>query len=184
MNIAESNVTMMSAKIARRGVFAMNKVNLKLLAGWLLANHESLVETKAFDMKDYRSTESSSCDFVSDTNCGTVGCALGWAPATGIKALAALEEDYYKYGHSPRTLSFSMYCDRVFELKTCSAYWDWCFADEWVDGDNTPKGSAIRIMYLLNHEEEVTDWGRGLRYFGKGVVRGYMSWWEKEGKFL
>ena len=156
----------------------MNKVNLKLLTGWLLENHDNLVETKAFDMEHYRSEGLHACEFVSETNCGTVGCALGWAPVTGIKALVALEEDY----SNPRALSFRRYCDRVFELKTFSRYWDWCFAEEWGEEDNTPKGSAIRIMYLLNHEEEVTDWGRGLRYFGKGNVRDYMSWWEKEGE--
>ena len=158
----------------------MNKVNLKLLAGWLLENHDNLVENKAFDMQDYRSDGVCSHDFVSETDCGTVGCALGWAPVTGIKALAALEEDY----SNPRELSFRWYCDRVFELKTSSEYWDWCFAEEWVEEDNTPKGSAIRIMYLLNHEEELFNWSESFRHFDKGVVRGYMSWWEKEGEFL
>jgi hypothetical protein len=158
----------------------MNKVNLKLLAEWLLENHDNLVETKAFDMNHYRSEGSHVCEFVSETNCGTVGCALGWAPVTGIKALAALEEDYF----NPRELSFRWYCDRVFELKHSSMYWDWCFSDEWADTDNTPKGSAIRIMYLLNHEEGVKYWGRWVKYFSNGVVNDYMDWWEKEGKFL
>lgn len=157
----------------------MNKVNLKLLAEWLLENHESLMETKTFDMKEYRSAGVSSCDFVSETKCGTVGCALGWAPVTGIKSLVALDEDYYIYG---KALSFIRYCDRVFELKPLMDYWNWCFSDDWADTDNTPKGAAIRIMYLLGHEDEVMAWGEG--YFDECIVAGYMSWWEKEGKFL
>ena len=138
----------------------MNKTNLKLLADWLIKNNVSLVLAEAFCMESFRADLVGGADaveFKSTTACGTVGCALGWAPASEIPELAPIDSDYIGNSHypsPPRILGFFKYCDRVFGLNinTCRGEydWDWCFSGEWSGVDNTPKGAGIRILYLLD----------------------------------
>ena len=171
----------------------MNKVNLRLLAGWLIANHQNLVESNSFDMGWFRGDHKGICAFVDKNNCGTVGCALGWSPVSGIKPLKTNIRDFTKgsinHGIETLTLDFDKYCERVFGIKLGNpdrqndAYWGWCFDEQWVEFDNTPKGAAIRIMYLLNHTEEVVEWEDiGIGWYSNTSVSKYMAWWENEGK--
>jgi len=100
--------------------------NLLKLAAYLL----KLRPTKklGFDMDD----------FECETSCGTVACAAGHAPHAGIPK--RFQEGW------------SDYTDRVF-FKMDSTInrrmnW-WCFEAYWARYDNTPKGAAYRILYVL-----------------------------------
>lgn len=70
-------------------------------------------------------------------HCGTVACAVGWAPAAGVK-LRKKDE------------CWSSYCDRVFGFDDFSNAFDWMFNGNWRWKDNTPQGAAKRITYFLN----------------------------------
>lgn len=68
--------------------------------------------------------------------CGTAGCALGWA-TTLFPSLGG--EGWWDY------------VNRVFGLPVSEEAWSWMFSDWWRDWDNTPRGAAARIRHLLEH---------------------------------
>lgn len=124
----------------------MKKKNLLKLANYLELN----VTQKMFNMQSYReNSEGDSVTFRSKTDCGTVGCALGYAPlVNGLEAIA--EEFIIGMNHS-NYLDFSDYCKRV--LGICNykdKSWEFLFASQWVGFDNTPEGAAARIKYLVD----------------------------------
>lgn len=109
--------------------------NLLALAEYL----DTGITEYAFDMRSY---------FQPDPDCGTVACALGHAP--------------YVLGHSVNItgtsvrvgsgrLNWEMYSYSVFGIRHGSDEWDWCFHGFWVRSDNTPRGAAARIYYMLEH---------------------------------
>ena len=67
--------------------------------------------------------------------CGAVACAVGHAPSAGIPAFK--NENWWDY--SSRVL-----------IDSDSLAWTWCFSGDWNGIDNTPKGAAKRILYLLD----------------------------------
>jgi len=113
----------------------MNKENLLILADGL-----EDIELIHFDMVEYRDGEIEM--HLPNNDCGSIGCALGWAPK--IKGLEAIDIDV----DSDKDFSFSKYCDRVLELPNESEEWDWCFSADWTDIDNTPYGASLRIREL------------------------------------
>ena len=124
----------------------MNKQNLLKLADFL----ENNVTQEMFNMDSYRMHENGACtQFYSKTECGTVGCALGWSPL-----IEGLEFTDAEYNVNSKDYSFYNYCDRVFNLDDNSNYrspqWDFLFSAEWTKFDNTPKGAANRIKFLVS----------------------------------
>ena len=111
----------------------MNKDNLIKLANYLLSS----VPQEEFDMYDFRSP------------CGTMGCAIGHGPESGIPKFPGE--------------TWAEYCVRAFGV-TRGHSWDWCFDGEWRYHDNTPQGAAVRILYLVEHGAPPADWDR----FGAG----------------
>lgn len=162
----------------------MNRVNLELLADWLILNSAFLVETNAFDMKYYRATEDDfgdmcpmtiSLDDTGKLDCGTVGCAIGWAPISGVDELKIAPEDYNAYGI--KSLSFEKYSIRVMGLNMdVEAEWDYIFSDRWSSADNSPRGAAIRILYLLANGLPYGFRGR-IGDYGSDAVDKYMDWY-------
>jgi len=75
------------------------------------------------------------------TECDTVACAVGHGPLAGIKA---------KKGETWATYAFRTLC-------SCDDSFDWCFAQYWADHDNTPKGAAARIRYMLSEKAVPSD---------------------------
>jgi hypothetical protein len=71
-------------------------------------------------------------------SCGTVACTAGHGPAAGIPIPEGCT-------------SWWQYCDSVFGATFAGAHYQWCFAAEWKDVDNTPQGAAQRIYWLLEH---------------------------------
>lgn len=66
--------------------------------------------------------------------CGTVGCAIGHGPYAGIPK--SRTESWIYYGMSNFTNS-------AIEL------YEWLFDPDWHNTDNTPEGTAKRILYTL-----------------------------------
>jgi hypothetical protein len=151
----------------------MNKTNLKLLADWLILNNDRLEEEHSFHMDHYRGYHDAHGGGVtpllsSSSSCGTVGCALGWGPNTGIPALVPL--------HLGKGFDWSIYSGDIFDLCEGEYDWDWCFSGDWSNFDNTPKGAGIRILYLL--DGLVTDnWDEGYGGY-EAVVSGYTEWYD------
>ena len=105
-------------------------------------------------MDAYRQTKKSHVvKFISLSDCGSVGCGLGWAPF--VKGLEPIEErDYH-----PRTsgddvfgghLNFEAYSTRLFKLT--DAEWDFLFTNEWSEFDDTVEGAVDRIKYLIKYD--------------------------------
>ncbi len=65
--------------------------------------------------------------------CGSIGCAVGNAPYAGIPK--SVKESWYEYA------------ERAFGGKS----WSWCFSGGWAHFDNTSRGAAKRIFYMLEH---------------------------------
>jgi hypothetical protein len=77
-------------------------------------------------------------------DCGSVGCAIGWATMIWPKPL--LE-------------SFGKYSSRLFISEFARGdMWEWCFGSEWATVDNSPLGAAQRIQYLIENEGDPESW--------------------------
>jgi hypothetical protein len=114
------------------------RANLVKLARFL---YTEPIEPKRFGMScffklddDYDAGD----ETVKVQSCNTAGCAVGWGPMAGIP----FDEDE----------AWIDYCSRQFICSSEESYqWEWCFDANWIDGDNTPKGAAKRILWLLLH---------------------------------
>lgn len=110
----------------------MNIENLTMLQDYLLRRRLRA----RFNMRLYSETA------ISHKNCGTIGCAIGHGPYAGIPN--SFDEGWMTYS------------DRVFDLS--ANQWTWCFSTAWAQFDNTPKGAAHRISYLIEHGEPPKEW--------------------------
>lgn len=69
--------------------------------------------------------------------CGTAACAVGHGPLAGIGDLQSM-----------RYTSWLAYTQQTFcDWDSCE--FNWCFGCSWKPIDNTPKGAAKRIFYML-----------------------------------
>ena len=112
----------------------MNRKNLKLLADYLWGLPD---DYGRFDMNIFQTVGYKPSDAY--TECNTAACALGHSPY--VEGLPdPLEGDSWKD-----------YSKRIFDLDPDLLLgWGWCFSGQWSVVDNTPKGAAKRIYYLLN----------------------------------
>lgn len=117
----------------------MNRKNLKLLADHLWALPDNY---QHFEMMDFLAItvdgrkETLGPDEIETLSCGAVACALGHAPFVG-----GIPKPY-------DCETWISYCARVL-VSPHSYEWDYLFSEEWGYIDNTPKGAAQRIYYLL-----------------------------------
>lgn len=108
------------------GLSQEHEDNLRKLAKYLLAG-----ELKAkFDMGIYCGSSDRNAD------CGTMGCAIGHGPFSGIDKL--------------NDEGWTDYADRVFGCEHVDV-WTWCFCSDWEETDNTATGAAKSILWLLEH---------------------------------
>lgn len=98
-------------------------------------------------------------------HCGTAACAVGHGPSLGRikdKAFAIFkpiegmfEKTYTDFtGETYKAQEYegwTDYCERVFGIEGGDEEFEWCFGGSWSDIDNTPKGAAKRIAYMLKH---------------------------------
>ena len=107
----------------------MNRENLQKLATFLA--YGELPKEVQFTMARFADNS----HIGNGTTCGSVGCAIGFAPFAGFQK------------HSGET--WTRYSWRLFVED--SKEWAWCFDEAWEDVDNTPIGAAQRIQYLLDN---------------------------------
>jgi len=122
-----------------------NKENLVKLAKFVLSE----VSDEQFDMSFCRGDKGLKKIFKSITDCGTVGCALGWAPF--VKGLEAVEGDFIESEtHDSKRLSFYYYKERVFgNSYFINISWGFIFGCGWSEIDNTREGFVKRVVYFL-----------------------------------
>ena len=118
----------------------MNRENLQKLADYLRGPEIAM----RFDMGSYCRNSAEKQDIhdgdplnPAEHSCGTVGCALGHGPASGVDP--------------DKSETWDRYSDRAFGLEPWGRDWEWCFGPIWAETDNTPKGAAARIQYLLDY---------------------------------
>lgn len=70
--------------------------------------------------------------------CGTTACAIGHGPVCGIKPI-------------PLDTGWDTYAGRAFGTEFGSRLFSLCFSDAWEEYDNTAKGAAQRIYFLLDN---------------------------------
>ena len=144
----------------------MNKQKLEILAAGLVE-----IPQENFNMGYYRSRDGwvpegkswrrfRAAAFKSPENCGTAGCAIGSAPF--IPGLEPVEADYSYCNSGEKYLDFGTYSTRVLEITEADSDldgpWEWCFDAEWCEIDNTPRGAAKRIRYLIANGEPPKGW--------------------------
>lgn len=105
--------------------------NLRKLAEYLSAPQLKAAFCMS-NFTDNRSNKPSS----DETECGSIGCAVGHGPYAGIPKMIGER--------------WSEYSERVFGLLDL-VQWEWCFSDFWKWTDNTAEGAAKRIIYLLDN---------------------------------
>lgn len=121
----------------------MNKRNLTKLANYLDTLPDGY---KHFDMNKFYADRFDGF-FTSETNlneCGAVACAVGHGLVAGITPLP------HHWAKSGR-INWASYSDDLF-LRQSDA-WDFMFASGWAVYDNSPRGAAARIRYVLSGGE-------------------------------
>jgi len=80
-------------------------------------------------------------------NCGTAGCALGWAPFV----IPLLPSEYSLNNFDQLySVEYVDYSERVFGVHGGTTAWDWMFSGFWQHLDNTRQGAAFRIQQILD----------------------------------
>jgi hypothetical protein len=115
------------------------KKNLKILLLHLVKNYDRI--NNHFDMKYYRSNEGKNTAYYNSTDCGTVGCLLGFVP----ECIPVVESDY-----NSKKLYFYGYATRVFKSLT-DEQCDFLFSSQWKEKDNTLQGAIARLKYFLDN---------------------------------
>jgi hypothetical protein len=136
----------------------MNIDNLKLARQGFIDNYDRIAPH--FDMEYFRSDELGEfCVFKSKSDCGAIGCALGWCPLMGIPELEPIESDCIAYDGS---LDFLDYSERVFGLYADSDEWDFLFDGDWMDMSfkkqkNTLDDFMARLDYFIENNGHIPN---------------------------
>jgi hypothetical protein len=138
----------------------MNIDNLKLARQGFIDNYDRIAPH--FNMKYFRFDELGEwCEFRSKTDCGTVGCALGWCPLLGITELEPIKEDYKKDCLADcLVMDFWDYSKRVMGLDIDTDEWDFLFSGTWADNsfkkpENTLDDFIARLDYFIENEGDI-----------------------------
>lgn len=116
------------------GLSQEHENNLRKLAAHLMTVKAKPTKNNVgFDMFNFRQPLYNN----KGNECGTVCCAAGHGPQAGI--LKHKDESWIGY------------INRVFGICFIQNYWNFLFCLEWAYVDNTPKGAAKRIIYLLEN---------------------------------
>ena len=100
-----------------------------------MADHIRTIPQGVFDMEGFREGQHITPE------CDSVGCVLGHCVGLDPNpdGIARWEDEginFFKWSANFTGLSVG---------------WAWCFSGKWVRTDNTPKGAALRIEWLLKH---------------------------------
>ena len=114
-----------------------------------LENH---VLDEQFDLKHYRADNGIRCDFESVTKCGTVGCAVGWAP----HVIPYISREY----NGRDGVEFYNYANRVFGCVVADDnIGDYMFSSLWAEHPTgkTRTATIARIRAVVDVEGELTN---------------------------
>uniref|UniRef100_A0AAU8HZ25 Uncharacterized protein n=1 Tax=Rhizobium phage IG49 TaxID=3129228 RepID=A0AAU8HZ25_9CAUD len=136
-----------------------SRENLKKLSTFLKANANAL----KFDMTTYNGDELLPGQLDTSNHCGTVGCALGFAPFAGIP----FDEGDSWPSYSKR---FTTIDNPEYKISGDFIY-EWCFSCDWEYIDNTALGAARRIDDLLERPQYVAD-----HFVENGVFYRLFAW--------
>lgn len=116
----------------------MNRKNLQKMADYIRT-----IPQEKFNMRFFRRHEEVSHE------CGSVGCVLGHCTVLDKKPLPMLAQ--IVSWNSRRLIDFVSWGESFTGISKRTGEWQWCFAGEWSEVDNTPEGAARRIEWLLEH---------------------------------
>jgi len=108
----------------------MKRKNLQLMADFIRKIPQEL-----FDMGVVRQGQRETI------KCDSVGCPVGHC--------VELEPNPEEIPRWTRGINFVKWSINFTGLNY--AEWEWCFSPLWTETDNTPKGAALRIEWLLKH---------------------------------
>ena len=120
----------------------INRSNFKKLALFL----EQLDDDK-FNMSYYISYFEDLVEYALEGKhpCDTVACAAGWGPAAGIPVDLRPGQTWVNWKQYIRE-NFLMPSAQPYEYDNV---YHWVFSEHWTHYDNTPKGAAARIRWML-----------------------------------
>jgi len=128
-----------------------NKENLATLAAYL----ERLpVNYQHFQMATYYSGLNEDEYIVCEEPmaCGSVACAVGHGPAAGVCATSP-SMGWNDYS--------ALFTGELYGRIHGNREYNWCFSGRWSLIDNTHRGAAARIRYLLDHDGVPEDFESG-----------------------
>lgn len=124
----------------------MNKENLAILATYL----EKLPpDYREFEMACFYESEDDSDEHYIKTGnkCGTAACAAGHGPAAGL--LLTWQDLESRH---PWSGTWVFYLEKIFGVAWDTPECRWIFGGGWTDHDNTHRGAAARIRFLLDDD--------------------------------
>ena len=107
----------------------MNRENLGRMPA-----HIRTIPQAMFDMDRWRTGDA----FVPE--CESVGCVIGHCTILDPKPLPMWSNG----------IDFEVWSEQFTGMEAFSDDWNWCFAYNWAQVDNTPEGAARRIEWLLD----------------------------------
>ncbi len=108
----------------------MNIKNLQVLVEFLNG-----IDAKEFDMEAW------------ERKCGTVCCAIGWTHVLFQDITCKMDP-----------FTWDEVSNEVYDIEYGGNIWRWCFGSEWNGIDNTPKGCALRIGYVIEYGVAPITW--------------------------
>jgi hypothetical protein len=141
--------------------------NLARLADFL----ENEITNKQFNIETFRQADGLGfCEFKSKSDCGTIGCALGWSPFAipYVKEDFSLTRNWSLNSNEPewvKTLDFWKYGLRVFGLDSHQsddeeqgALWSYMFSEDWAKTKGASRKATIkRIRKVIENNGELTS---------------------------
>ncbi len=135
----------------------MSEINLEALI--MLRDHiENNVKQSDFNMHNFRmDRDGRTKDFISSSQCGSVGCILGHMPFINNPAFCTIYQDWkipnirnHDFGDRLPTLDFLAYSERVLKIASNEAVWDYLFSGDWAVIDNTVEGAVFRLNNVIS----------------------------------
>lgn len=125
---------------------SVNTKNLIKLRDYLVIHKEEI--SKHFNMISYRRNEDGiPVDYIDGSNCGTIGCVLGWAPF--VEGLEPDEDEFRHYDNKESALDFKKYSYNKFGHDIKNGIWSFLFSPQWRWENNTVEGAIDRLNFVI-----------------------------------
>jgi len=114
-------------------------------------------DSERFDMTDYFAGSVSRYIKLGTVPCGTCACAAGWGPAAGIPVPPEVLHHDSNWLYWTGYISIQFFGLSIDDDDDYDEWGDeenevyrWCFDDAWRQFDNTARGAAARIRWMLD----------------------------------